>query len=128
MFSQQCFPPGALVWLFLGRRTAEILFVNSFFFLGFASGMLKFEFGDLNSSNRHVETSELIEPYAHSHCAGRNMAVASLRFQALLPLELGPVTSQDGHLKKNKKKQMKTTFSPESKKTTPIEIDSAVFF
>ena len=26
------FPPGALVWLFLGRRTAEILFVNSFFF------------------------------------------------------------------------------------------------
>jgi len=66
--------------------------------------MLKFEFGDLNSSNRHVETSELIEPYAHSHCAGRNMAVASLRFQALLPLELGPVTSQDGHLKKKQKK------------------------
>ena len=90
--------------------------------------MLKFEFGDLNSSNRHVETSELIEPYAHSHCAGRNMAVASLRFQALLPLELGPVTSKDGHLKKKQKKQMKTTFSPESKKTTPIEIDSAVFF
>merc|ERR1712208_159029 len=31
-------------------------------------------------------------------------------------------------IKKQKKKQMKTTFSPKSKKTTPIEIDSAVFF
>merc|ERR1712148_143544 len=30
--------------------------------------------------------------------------------------------------KKKQKKQMKTTFSPESKKTTPTEIDSAVFF
>merc|ERR1711947_35024 len=30
--------------------------------------------------------------------------------------------------KKKQKKKMKTTFSPESKKTTPIEIDSAVFF